>query len=64
MKIKSLANYCFDLRFYKPRIEQVRGAMMSIGLSEIPVYSFLHPFVPFFHFIEDNLKLIRCYFSV
>lgn len=23
VKIRSLANHCFDLRFYKPRIEQV-----------------------------------------
>lgn len=23
-KIRSLANHCFDLRFYKPRIEQIR----------------------------------------
>ncbi|RXG69240.1 Replication factor C subunit 1 [Armadillidium vulgare] len=24
-KIRSLANYCFDLRFHKPRVEQIRG---------------------------------------
>lgn len=23
-KIRSLANHCFDLRFYKPRVEQIR----------------------------------------
>jgi len=23
-KVRSLANYCFDLRFYKPRVEQIR----------------------------------------
>ena len=23
-KIRSLANHCFDLRFYKPKIEQIR----------------------------------------
>ena len=28
-----MANYCFDLRFYKPKVEQVKGAMMSIGKS-------------------------------
>nr|XP_045582058.1 replication factor C subunit 1-like [Procambarus clarkii] len=33
-KIRSLANYCFDLRFYKPRIEQIRGPMMSICFRE------------------------------
>ncbi|KAL5248432.1 hypothetical protein ACHWQZ_G017574 [Mnemiopsis leidyi] len=33
-KIRSLANYCFDLRFYKPRVEQVKGAMMSIAFKE------------------------------
>ncbi|XP_071552942.1 replication factor C subunit 1 [Panulirus ornatus] len=33
-KIRSLANYCFDLRFSKPRIEQIRGPMMSICFRE------------------------------
>lgn len=26
-KIRSLANHCFDLRFYKPRIEQIRVSL-------------------------------------
>lgn len=34
VKIRSLANHCFDLRFYKPRIEQVRGALMSVCFKE------------------------------
>jgi replication factor C subunit 1 len=34
VKIRSLANHCFDLRFYKPRLEQVRGAMKSICFKE------------------------------
>ncbi|KAJ3656144.1 hypothetical protein Zmor_015242 [Zophobas morio] len=33
-KIRSLVNYCFDLRFTKPRLEQIRGAMMSICFKE------------------------------
>ncbi|KAL1123083.1 hypothetical protein AAG570_002171 [Ranatra chinensis] len=33
-KIRSLANYCFDLRFYKPRVEQIKGAMLSICFKE------------------------------
>lgn len=33
-KVRSLANYCFDLRFSKPRLEQIRGAMMSICFKE------------------------------
>lgn len=33
-KIRSLANYCFDLRFNKPRIEQIRGPMMSVCFRE------------------------------
>ena len=33
-KIRSLANYCFDLRFQKPRMEQIRGTMMSICFKE------------------------------
>ena len=33
-KIKTLANYTFDLRFQKPRLEQIRAAMMSICFKE------------------------------
>uniref|UniRef100_A0A8C6L7E2 Replication factor C subunit 1 n=1 Tax=Nothobranchius furzeri TaxID=105023 RepID=A0A8C6L7E2_NOTFU len=33
-KIRSLANYCFDLRFQRPRLEQIKGAMMSIAYKE------------------------------
>ncbi|XP_041789343.1 replication factor C subunit 1 isoform X2 [Chelmon rostratus] len=33
-KIRSLANYCFDLRFQRPRLEQIKGAMMSIAFKE------------------------------
>ncbi|KAJ8676241.1 hypothetical protein QAD02_012027 [Eretmocerus hayati] len=33
-KIKSLANYTFDLRFQKPRLEQIRAAMMSVCFKE------------------------------
>ncbi|XP_059086267.1 replication factor C subunit 1-like [Tigriopus californicus] len=33
-KIRSLANYCFDLRFQRPRVEQIKGAMMSIIFKE------------------------------
>ena len=29
-KIRSLANYCYDLRFYRPTILQIRGAMMTV----------------------------------
>ncbi|XP_053712315.1 replication factor C subunit 1-like [Synchiropus splendidus] len=34
MKIRSLANYCFDLRFQRPRVDQIKGAMMSIAFKE------------------------------
>ncbi|EFA03814.1 replication factor C subunit 1 [Tribolium castaneum] len=33
-KIRSLVNYCFDLKFTKPKLEQIRGAMMSICCKE------------------------------
>ncbi|KAK4879197.1 hypothetical protein RN001_007343 [Aquatica leii] len=33
-KIRSLSNYCFDLRFARPRMEQIRGAMMSVCFRE------------------------------
>ena len=37
-KIRSLANYCFDLRFSRPRVEQIKGAMMSVCCKEkIPI---------------------------
>ncbi|XP_021531330.2 replication factor C subunit 1 isoform X1 [Aotus nancymaae] len=33
-KIRSLVHYCFDLRFQRPRVEQIKGAMMSIAFKE------------------------------
>ncbi|XP_043919505.1 replication factor C subunit 1 [Protopterus annectens] len=33
-KIRSLVNYCFDLRFQKPRLEQIKGAMMTVAFKE------------------------------
>ncbi|XP_072352688.1 replication factor C subunit 1 isoform X2 [Scyliorhinus torazame] len=33
-KIRSLANYCFDLRFQRPRVEQIKGAMMTVAFKE------------------------------
>ncbi|CAJ0963742.1 unnamed protein product [Ranitomeya imitator] len=33
-KIRSLSNYCFDLRFQRPRLEQIKGAMMSVAFKE------------------------------
>jgi len=33
-KIRNLANYCFDLRFHKPRVEQIKAAMMSVCFKE------------------------------
>uniref|UniRef100_A0A8C5IA59 Replication factor C subunit 1 n=1 Tax=Gouania willdenowi TaxID=441366 RepID=A0A8C5IA59_GOUWI len=33
-KIRSLANYCFDLRVQRPRVEQIKAAMMSIAFKE------------------------------
>lgn len=33
-KMRSLANHCFDLRFQRPRVEQIKGAMMSIAFKE------------------------------
>ncbi|CAL1601443.1 unnamed protein product [Knipowitschia caucasica] len=33
-KIRSLANYCFDLRFQRPRVEQIKAAMMSVAFKE------------------------------
>ncbi|XP_076348175.1 germ line transcription factor 1 [Tachypleus tridentatus] len=33
-KMRSLVNYCFDLRFQKPRVEQLKGAMMTIAYKE------------------------------
>nr|XP_028601072.1 replication factor C subunit 1 isoform X1 [Podarcis muralis] len=33
-KMRSLVHYCFDLRFHRPRVEQIKGAMMSIAFKE------------------------------
>lgn len=33
-KMRSLVNYCFDLRFNKPSVNQIRSAMMSICFKE------------------------------
>jgi replication factor C subunit 1 len=37
-KIRSLANHCYDLRFARPRVEQIKAAMMSVCFKEkIPI---------------------------
>ncbi|XP_055546783.1 replication factor C subunit 1 [Wyeomyia smithii] len=33
-KMRSLVNYCYDLKFNKPRVEQIKGAMMSVCFKE------------------------------
>lgn len=33
-KMRSLVNYCYDLRFNKPRLEQIKGPIMSICFKE------------------------------
>ncbi|KAG0418311.1 hypothetical protein HPB47_004950 [Ixodes persulcatus] len=33
-KMRSLVNYCFDLRFYRPQVKQIQAAMMSIACKE------------------------------
>ncbi|KAH8359085.1 hypothetical protein KR093_004234 [Drosophila rubida] len=33
-KIRSLVNYCYDLRFQRPRVEQIKGRIMSICFKE------------------------------
>lgn len=33
-KIRSLVNYCFDLRFARPQLGQIKGAVMSILYKE------------------------------
>lgn len=40
-QVRSLANYCFDLRFHRPRVEQIKAAVLSITCKEhvtIPPY--------------------------
>ena len=34
MKIRSLAGYCYDLRFQRPKVDQIKGAMMSVCFKE------------------------------
>ncbi|KAJ8321817.1 hypothetical protein KUTeg_000288 [Tegillarca granosa] len=33
-KMRTLSNYCYDLRFQRPRVEQIKGAVMSIAYKE------------------------------
>ncbi|KAA3678862.1 replication factor C subunit 1 [Paragonimus westermani] len=33
-KVRSLANYCLDLRFHRPRVEQIKAAMLSVTCKE------------------------------
>ena len=33
-KIRSLANHCFDLRFSRPRVEQIKAYMMAVCFKE------------------------------
>ncbi|KAL5103698.1 Replication factor C subunit 1 [Taenia crassiceps] len=33
-KIRSLANYCLDLRFHRPRVEQIKAAVLSMACRE------------------------------
>ncbi|KAL5014468.1 hypothetical protein ScPMuIL_008738 [Solemya velum] len=33
-KMRTLSNYCFDLRFQKPRLEQIKAAMMTMAFKE------------------------------
>ncbi|VDN17813.1 unnamed protein product [Gongylonema pulchrum] len=33
-KIRSLVNYCFDLRFQRPRVEQIRARLLTIMCQE------------------------------
>ena len=33
-KIRSLANHCFDLRFQRPRVEQIKASMLSVCFKE------------------------------
>ncbi|CAH1248246.1 RFC1 [Branchiostoma lanceolatum] len=33
-KMRSLVNHCFDLRFQRPRVEQIRASMMSMAFKE------------------------------
>jgi len=33
-KIRSLSNHCFDLKFSRPRVEQIKASMMSVCFKE------------------------------
>lgn len=33
-KIRSLVHYCFDLRFQRPRVEQIKSAMLTVAFKE------------------------------
>lgn len=41
-KIRSLANYCFDLRFQRPRVEQIKVHTHKPMHTNIKSYVFQH----------------------
>ena len=57
-KIRSLANYCFDLRFNKPRIEQIR-----VSIREPVLFMYLFKFlcsclhlIEYLRFVDFSVK--------
>ncbi len=62
-KIRSLANHCFDLRFQRPRIEQIR---VSWEFVSVTIPSLMRPFNLDFLYLLNNdkgsriLKLFCC----
>lgn len=40
-KIRTLANYCFDLRFNKPRLEQIKVRIFNFFMLKINIYYIL-----------------------
>ena len=60
-KIRSLANYCFDLRFQRPRVEQIK--VHHRHLCTLYVYSFTWSLSPCFLFILPSFLPLSFSFS-
>jgi replication factor C subunit 1 len=58
-KIRSLANHCFDLRFHRPKVEQIRVRFPSIiGTSQTMLSAFvLFDPIPY----RQHLKLLNLF---
>ncbi|CAH0600208.1 unnamed protein product [Chrysodeixis includens] len=60
-KMRSLVNYCYDLRFQRPKLEQIKAAMMSICCKEglrVPADALSQLITSASHDVRQTLNLL------